>query len=445
VEPALRARLADWLDRPEIRAVDPARIAALSRSLDGPDPATHVGRAGALSGYEPGPGRRRLVVFDRRGRLTAACRWRPDGALEWAKCLTVNAAWIGIEPRAEAHPVLGPSDRLWLLDPEAVWAPREALTRFQALDYARPDVIPTLLEPSRLPPGAGTAVLNLIAGLMKDQGVAQVRYRGPYPTEQLFTALLECFRYDDDADDPLGRFMDGGGLDWRPAPYEDHHVAPGIAVHVRHRIDTVVLDGVPFYRRDWQGVIRHEPRVVRDEGARVVCSLWALGQAIDDRLALDRAGEVLERPALADDPEAPAPGPPVWGPALAALIARESAPPLAAPLSEVMATLRLEWGPVPGDLVRVEADSARVSRRLRDTGVRWVREAAPGPERERRAIVFVLEVARLLAPALRQRAQARLLEQSLEAQARALDAAEAPAGLPESVGRLLTLVARGGA
>ena len=214
--------------------------------------------------------------------------------------------------------------------PQEAWAPREALTLFQALDYARPDVIPPLFAPARLPPGAGTAVLNLIAGLMKDQGVARVRYRGPYPTEQLFTALLECFRHDPALDDPLRRFMDEGDVDWMPAPHERHLVAPGVSVQLRHQIDKVVLDGVAFYRRDWQGVIRHEPRVVREEGARVICSLWALGRSLEDRLTLDRSGEVQERPAPALDPIPPAPLPPVWAPALAELIARESAPALAA-------------------------------------------------------------------------------------------------------------------
>jgi hypothetical protein len=131
---------------------------------------------------------------------------------------------------------------------------------------------------------------------MKDQGVARVRYRGPYPTEQLFTALLECFRHDPALDDALRRFMDADDVDWIPAPHERHLVAPGVSVQLRHQIDKVVLDGVAFYRRDWQGVIRHEPRVVREEGARVICSLWALGRSLEDRLTLDRSGEVQERP-----------------------------------------------------------------------------------------------------------------------------------------------------
>ena len=113
---ALCDRLAACLDRPEILAIDPERIArAPRRARRGRSPAS-AGRGGAVTGYDPGPGRRRLVTIDRRGHLTAACRWRADGTLAWAKCLTGNGDWIGIEPAADDHPAWGLSDRLWLLD-----------------------------------------------------------------------------------------------------------------------------------------------------------------------------------------------------------------------------------------------------------------------------------------------------------------------------------------
>jgi len=70
--------------------------------------------------------------------------------------------------------------------------------------------------------------------------------------------------------------------------------------------------------------------------------------------------------------------------------------------------------------------------------------AERGQERAEQALRFVLEVARLLGAEVRARAQA-LLESLPEAeQARQLDAAaEAPAALDESVGRLIALLARG--
>ena len=127
--------------------------------------------------------------------------------------------------------------------------------------------------------------------------MARVRYRGPYPTEQLFTALLECFRHDPALDDPLRRFMEEGDVDWMPAPRRAAPAwRPASPSSLRHQIDKVVLDGVAFYRRDWQGVIRHEPRVGARGGRALICSLWALGRSLEDRLTLDRSGEVQSGP-----------------------------------------------------------------------------------------------------------------------------------------------------
>jgi hypothetical protein len=439
-------RLAGWLSKPEIARHDPDRIVRLAAALEDADPPVSAGRHGALICYEAAPARRRLLEFDRRGHLVAALRWTEDGALLWAKCRSATGTWLGIEP-GTGEAAWGRSDRLWRLRDDALWAPAEVITVFQALDYERLDFIPPLAEPRRLPPGAGTAVLNLLAGLMKDQGRARVRYRGPYPTEQLFTALLECFRYDPAEPAPLDRFLAGGDLDWLPAPHERHHVTAGVCVQLRQEIDKVVIDGIPFHRADWQGVIRREPRVVRVSEDKVLCSLWALGRPLEDRLVLDRSGEVLAAPPLRGDAAEPAPLAAVWRAALADLIARESHPALAPGIRQVMDGLALEWGPVPGDLLRVDGGAGRLSGRLRDAALAEVRAASPGAERAERAIAFVLEVARLLGSEVRVRAQERL-EGLTEAEQQRLwaDASAAPpALLQESVGRLLALVAAGSA
>jgi len=449
MDPSALHRLREWLERPEIASLDPRRIEALALSLAEPDPPVRVERWGTVVGYETGPPRRRLLQFDRHGHLIAACRWSRDGALDWARCRAADGRWIGVEPggiehQAGEHPAWGRSDRVWLLDGEEPWRPVEPLTVFRALDWAALDHIPPLAEPRRLPPGAGSAVLNLVASLMKDQGVARVRYRGPFPSEQLFTTLLECFRYDPGQALPLERFLADGGLDWLPAPYESHRVAAWATVQLRQAIDKVVADGVTFYRPEWQGIARREARVVRDDGERVVCSLWALGGPLEDRLVLDRSGEILEAPAARAREMPPAPLPPVWNSALGDLIARESAPALGPAIMEVLRRMPLEWGAVPGDLVRAWDKRIRLSSRLREAGAASLRSAAPGRERAEQALRFVLEVARLLGPEVRGRAQA-LLESlpSLE-QARRLDAAaEESEALDESVGRLIALLARG--
>jgi hypothetical protein len=136
----------------------------------------------------------------------------------------------------------------------------------------------------------------------------------------------------------------------------------------------------------------------------------------------------------------------VWQAALGELIARESAPALAADIARVTGGLALEWGSVPGDLLRVQGQRVRLSRRLREAGMAALAGAASPPERAEQALRFVLEVARLLGPEVRLRAQARLETLDETEQRRILE--EAPADLPEalgeSVGRLLALVIRGG-
>jgi hypothetical protein len=136
---------------------------------------------------------------------------------------------------------------------------------------------------------------------------------------------------------------------------------------------------------------------------------------------------------------------PLWTAALAALIAHESAPALNASIAEAVAALALEWGAVPGDLLRMNGARARVSRRLLDAGLEWIREAPPGPDRGGRAGVLALEVARLLGPEVRRRAQARLEALPPDAQRRAWEAAETAGRRPlgDAVGRLLTLLAGG--
>ena len=108
----------------------------------------------------------------------------------------------------------------------------------------------------------------------------------------------------------------------------------------------------------------------------------------------------------------------------------------------MLSGLALEWGEVPGDLLAVDGARVRVSRRVRTAAMEWV-GAEAGPARARRAIAFVIEVARLIGPAARLRAQDRLARSTPEEQARAMDAAPISGALPESVGKLLALVASG--
>jgi hypothetical protein len=366
-----------------------------------------------------------VKTFDRRGTLVADIAWTAGGALEIGWLRIPESSWLAIEPRAGADAPWGLSDRISHAA-ERGSADRTPVTLFEALDWARVDRIPTLAEPARLPPGAGAAVLNLVAELARAQGVERLAYRGPYPTEQLFTTLLESFRYVGGAADPLAAFM-AGGVAWEPAPHERFFPSEGLYVQLRGRVEKVVFRGAAYYRPDWQDVARHAPKRVRDTRAGVVCSLWALGRPLEDHLLLSRDGELLR----VFEPE-PAPPPPrVMVPeirrGIAAAVAAVSAPPLAPFIRSVAEGASLEWDALSRELVAAEAGRIRVSTRLRNVLVELMGAARGRGERASLALAAVVELAALAGDTLRARAQAALAALAPEAQAAALAAGEAAA------------------
>lgn len=366
-----------------------------------------------------------VKTFDRGGGLVAELAWAPGGGLDIAWVRIPDGAWLAIEPRAGADAPWGVSDRITCAA-ERGSADRTPVTLFEALDWSRVDRIPALAEPARLPPGGGTAVLNLIAELARAQGAGRLAYRGPYPTEQLFTALLESFRYVGDAPDPLAAFMTGG-LEWEPAPHERLFAGDGLYVQLRGRIEKVVSRGAAYYRPDWQGVVRHAPKRVRDTRAGVVCSLWALGRPLEDHLLLSREGELLR----VLEPE------PVAAPAramahevrrgIAAAVAAVSAPALAPFIRSVAEAATLEWDALQRELVTAEPGRIRVSVRLRSVLVELVGAATGRGAQASLALAAVVELAALAGDALRARAQAALAALAPAEQAAALAAGEAAA------------------
>ena len=106
----------------------------------------------------------RVSERDRHGLEVARLRWMADGRLAAAAVRLPDRSWIEVEPGAAADDARwGASD---LLRHDG-----RSLTHCAAIDWARVDAIPPLAEPARLPPGAGTGVLNLVAALADDQGL----------------------------------------------------------------------------------------------------------------------------------------------------------------------------------------------------------------------------------------------------------------------------------
>jgi len=421
--------LAALLERAEVRAHDPARVEALLERLAEPSDASRPGGRrlverlphGSVAFFLPDGPPLRFLEFDRHGRLVLAIHRDRRGRLERVWLLDPTGGAVGVERGVASHPLWGSSDQVYRLGPGGPFAISEALTLFQSVDWEAIAAIPPLAEPGRLPPGAGSSLLNLLARLLQDQGKATVRYRGPYPTEQLFLALLEAFRYDPGVPDPLARFLAGaeataltGGsaeapLDWTPAPHERLFAGPGVYVQLRDGVEKAVVDGRAYYRAVWQGLVRRDHRVVRPIGEgrerRYVASLVAMETVLEDHLILAAQGEVIGRPEprAVEAPRVPLTG--AWGRPLLEAIVRESTPLLEAAIRAVYPSLRLAWGPVQGDLVEEGPEGLTVSATL--VGVYRARLAALPDPGSRLALAGRLfeEVVELIAPAVRLAAQ----------------------------------------
>jgi len=362
-------------------------------------------------------------AVDRRGTLVALVDRSADGSVERAWVRIPDRSWLGIEPRATRDAPWGWSDRLWhATEPSSAEWRGTPLTVFEALDWTRIDRIPALAEPARLPRGGGSAVLNFIAGLAAAQRTGPLAYRGPYPTEQLFLALLESFRYEPVTADPLAAFMQGA-LVWTPAPAERVFPADDLYVQARERIEKVVWRGGAYYRPDWQGVARHSPRRIVEAPDGVRCVLWALGQPLEAHLLLGRDGDLVT--VLAAEPAAamsrPLPAT-VWSGVVAAVAAR-CAPPLAPFVESVAASLSLEWGPVALDLAQIVPGRVRISDRLRQALAARLAAASARADRAALGLAAIAEMAALVGDELRGRAQAEILSLPLDAQPAALEGA----------------------
>jgi hypothetical protein len=354
---------------------------------------------------------RRLLERDRHGHDLARLDWRND-MLVSASVRIGDGSWLTIEPRATSDAPWGLSDRLWHHG--------TPLTLFTATDFARIVSIPTLAEPSRLPPGGGTAVLNLLAGLATDQRCGPVAYQGPYPSEELFLALLESFHYEEGGSDPLEAFR-AGALTWAPAPYERELTAPGVWIQRRERIEKVTWEGRSYYRRDWQDVRRHTAHRIRDSGQSVICSLWAFEDPVEDHLRIDAHDDPVVLPVEPPSPRV-LPAPPALLAGLAAVVAARSIPVLGPLIMEEASGLRLEWAPLVRDLVTLDNDRLCLSNRLLPAIRSRQTAASTHEERAGAAVAILAEIAHLIGDILRRRAQARLAALPESQQKRILEA-----------------------
>jgi hypothetical protein len=425
------SRLREAFAHPDARVVGDVVLARLRAEAD----AVAVVRPfGTVSLYLPGGARRhRVLDVDRDGHVTLAIRRGDRGELLEAWAREVHGRWLGVLPRGSEHPIWGESDRLVMADLPGT--AKEPLTVFGAVDWGAIAAIPPLAEPARLPPGAGTTVLNLLAALAADQSAGPLRYRGPYASEQLFWALTESFRFDGRAPDPLATFlaeaeaafaagaMQKAPLDWLPTPHERHFSENGFYVQLRDGVEKVWWHGRGYYRTDWQGLGRREHRVVRRRDGGYVVGLQALGQLVEEHLWLDTRGELVGTPAPSNVDAAPdVPLDLRWREALGFLLPLEATPLLATAIGAVWPALDVAWAGVREDLVEAGPRGVRLARALAAC-YRAERAAAP-PDQRARAQQLVREVLGLIGPTVRQAAVAWLEAEPPARQAALLDAAE---------------------
>ena len=396
--------LVSCLDKPASRRLDgsdrEALRAALARATPTVSPGGDlfvadgqpVGRVlphGSVALFRPDPSAplaHRLLEVDSRATVTAVLNRGPQGGLRDLWVTLANGDAAGVLPGGAHHPLWGPSDRLVR---SIGGSCPTALTVAAAVRWDAVDMIPPVAEPARLPSGAGAALLNILATLAGDQRRPALRYRGPYPTEQLFWSLTESFRPDRaPGSEPLARFLADAELtfargapeeapvDWAPAPHERRVHPDGLVVQLRDGVERITWQGRSYHRTECQGLRRREHRVVREvelgDGARrYVASIEALGTVVEDHLLLDAQGEPLERRAFGPDsgPERPLAG--LWRDALGALLPLEATPLLEGAIGAVWPRARAGVG-----------TRSRRSRRGAGRGAPAVAEARPRlPER----------------------------------------------------------------
>ena len=390
---------------------------------------------GSLSLFAPAPSPsqppQRLATFDRHGRLLLLLTWEADGTLTRCKVRGLDGHFLGVTPCASTHFGWGLSDCLWTLDDELGFRLDRFLTQFRSVPYQDVTALPPLDDPGRLPTGTGSTVLNVLSLLSHDQAKSVLRYRGPYPSDQLFATLRESFRTGGEIGTSRERFTQGAEeaasqlamkeaeIDWAPAPYERFFPAAHTCVQLRNGIEKVYDRGRVYYHPNLT-VSAHAVRTEHTRDGQVVytASLVLLGQSIEDHLIMDANGQILERPVPPQrwHVRAPAQLSAEWKAVLVRLIAAESATALHPELWPVIDEMPLTWGTVRGELWEEKRTEFVLHAGMIAVYRETVAAARSAGEALLLAARFTSELARLIGPLVRLRAQERLAQRSLEDQ-----------------------------
>ena len=254
----------------------------------------------------------------------------------------------------EEHPVLGRTQSVRVVFDQG----ESAVARIAETDWTHPENIPAIDAPARIPAGAGTVLLNVLAIAAWHQG-RTLRYVGPYPTSALWHSLRQCFRPLDGADE--ARFTEGVyeraitgesrevPVDFAAAPFERVQVGPRAVVHLRDGVERLYLGGLPWAR---QGAAR---RLV-PLGDEVHVQLWVGGASWAEVAVLDANGRLLAGPRPLPPVHSNVlgrPFPPALRHALGELMADDEPPLLGQAMREVLRDVEIVWGDPGADVARV--------------------------------------------------------------------------------------------
>jgi len=340
-------------------------------------------------------GGRLVAVTDRDGCVHAELVWHGDTA-QVTVALVKGGAMLVVDT-AEHDALFGRAHPIVVVTGDV----RERRTTCSPIDWRAPRRIPAIAAPAMLPPGAGSAVLNLIAIAAADAAVTALRYAGPYPTDALWYALGHSFRTSGEreafvagaADRALRLSHDEIPIDFAPAPFERAWIDGG-EVHLRDGVvQRVRINGVLYAPRGTPG------RLVAIDGGKLAAEVW-FGDRPWSRVAvLDADGRIIDGPYPVTACTSAVIGtkfPRALRVALADVVADLVAPPLADSARGVLADEDITW-----------ADCGAAAARAMSTGLEvhaalWERLAPLGMAR------LAAALAEALAPVVAARAQARL-------------------------------------
>ena len=300
--------------------------------------------------YEEEAGRLAAIV-DRTGRQWARLRWEGDRLAELR--VPAGAGHAIVDGAIVRDPLLGEAHAIRIDGGGDGGDGGDGAgdAAMSALDWARPTEIPTIAAPGRLPPGAGGALLDVIAMLAARAGVSALRYAGPYPTPALWRALGRSFRTDGDEPAFTAELIPRAArlarepipIDFVPAPCERLAI-PGGHVELRDGVERAVIGGVAYERGG--SPARLVPNTAGAAGELVYAEVW-FGDAPYARVAaLGPDGAVADGPHPIPPCESRVLGaefPPPLVLALAELVAGAVPAPLAEDTRAFLATRPIRW------------------------------------------------------------------------------------------------------